>query len=119
MTDELQNARPIDYILLLFKRRWRFRVTGASMSPTLESGDELIVDARAFRKRPPRVGDIVVARHPFRADVKVVKRVTAVTETNHFFLQGDNPSPLESSDSRSFGPLPISHILGRVTHRFP
>ncbi len=119
MLDELQTARPIDYILLLLKRRWRFRVTGASMSPTLESGDELIIDPRAYRKEPPCVEDIVVARHPFRSDVKMVKRVTAVTENGRFHLQGDNPSSLESSDSRSFGPLPISHILGRVTHRIP
>ncbi len=78
-----------------------------------------MVDPRAYRKQPPRVGDIVIVRHPFRSDVKMVKRVTAVTENNRFHLQGDNPSSLESSDSRSFGPLPNSHILGRVTHRIP
>ncbi|KAA3661409.1 MAG: nickel-type superoxide dismutase maturation protease [Chloroflexi bacterium] len=89
------------------------------MSPTLQSGNWLIVDPGAYQNKPPHVGDLVVARHPFRSDVKMVKRITAVTPNNHFHLQGDNPSALESSDSRSFGLLPITHILGRVTHRIP
>jgi nickel-type superoxide dismutase maturation protease len=117
MQGELKSARPLDYILLLFKRRWRFRVTGASMSPTLESGEWLIVDPGAYQTDRPQVGDVVIARHPFQSDLKIVKRVTAVTTNSHFHLQGDNPSSLESSDSRAFGPLPISHILGKVTHR--
>lgn len=58
-----------------------------------------------------------MARHPFQSDLQMVKRVTAVTLNNHFHLQGDNPDTLKSSDSRSFGTLPISHILGKVTHR--
>ena len=119
MNDELKTARLLDYILLLFKRRWRFRVTGASMSPTLEHGDWLIVDPGAYQNEPPQVGDVVVAQHPFQSDVKIVKRITAVIDPNKYHLQGDNPSSLESSDSRTFGPLPISHIQGQVTRRIP
>ncbi|MCA9922718.1 MAG: nickel-type superoxide dismutase maturation protease [Anaerolineales bacterium] len=119
MTNELQTARLLDYILLPLKRRRRFRVTGASMLPTLRDGEIVLLDPNAYRRQPPRVGDIVVAKHPFEMDVKLIKRITAVTEDGRFHLQGDNPSALASTDSRSFGPVPQSTILGRLTSRFP
>lgn len=39
-----------------------------------------------------------------------------VVPSDHVWLQGDNPS--DSRDSRSFGPVPRSHVLGRVVCRF-
>jgi len=86
------------------------------MVPLLNPGDEILIDPRAFRHTPPRLGDIVVARHPFRTDLTLVKRVAAVREDGQCRLEGDNPS--ESTDSRSFGFVPAKHILGRVTSRF-
>jgi nickel-type superoxide dismutase maturation protease len=86
------------------------------MAPLLEAGDEVLVDPRAYRRRPPCPGDIVVARHPHRSDLRLVKRVTSVLEGGQCFLEGDNP--MESTDSHGLGPFPRERILGRVTSRF-
>jgi len=86
------------------------------MIPVLKPGDEVLVDPRAYRRALPRPGDIVVARHPYRTDAHVVKRVSSVSENGECALRGDNAS--ESTDSRSFGHVSAGHILGRVTGRF-
>ena len=86
------------------------------MSPLLEPGEEVLVDLRAYRRQLPRPGDIVVARHPYQQDLRIIKRVVMVTDDGRCRLKGDNV--VESTDSRSFGMVPPSQILGRVTSRF-
>lgn len=87
---------------------WReiFLIEGNSMLPTLKSGDRVFIN----RSAKPEVGDIVLARHPFKQNVKIIKRFTELTPENAFFLVGDNCS--ESTDSRSFGAIPAEDILG-------
>jgi nickel-type superoxide dismutase maturation protease len=85
------------------------------MVPLLEPGDEVLVDPQAYRKDSPHPGDIVVARHPYRTDVRLIKRVAEVLADGRCVLQGDNPD--ESSDSRVFGAIPPGRIVGRVTSR--
>jgi nickel-type superoxide dismutase maturation protease len=114
--DELKGSNLRELLLWLLRLRRRYRVTGASMSPLLQAGEEILANPRAYRRVPPRPGDLVVARHPYRTDLLLIKRVAAVLENGHCLLEGD--SRLESSDSRSFGPLPPEQILGRVTSRF-
>ena len=53
------------------------RVSSVSMSPTLEAGDQVIVDKVSLRWNPPTVGDLVVFRDP-QHDQLVVKRVVAL-----------------------------------------
>jgi nickel-type superoxide dismutase maturation protease len=86
------------------------------MATLLEPGDEVLVDPRAYRQKPPRPGDLVVARHPYRTDLLLIKRVARVLENGYCALEGDNPA--ESTDSRAFGSLSPERILGRVTSRF-
>ncbi len=116
VSDQLEDSNLQELLLWLLRLRRRFRVTGASMVPLLEPGDEVLVDTRAYRKTPPRPGDIVVARHPYRTDLLLIKRVAQVLDNGYCALKGDNPS--ESTDSRTFGSLPPERILGRVTSRF-
>ena len=87
------------------------------MSPLLMPGDEVLINPGAFRQDLPCVGDIVVARHPYITDQKIVKRIVAITEDGRCHLQGENSDSLESSDSRSFGAVPPKLLLGRVTSR--
>ncbi len=87
------------------------------MAPLLQPGQQVLLHPGAYRRRPPRVGDIVVARHPLQPELKLVKRVVAVLDDGRVALRGDNAGA--SSDSRAFGPLPPAHILGRVSSRFP
>ncbi|GBC83923.1 hypothetical protein HRbin11_00341 [bacterium HR11] len=100
-----------------FRWRWRiYRVRGASMYPTLEDGDWVFVDGGAYRRAPPRPGDVVVVRHPFYEGRFIVKRVRAVLETGDLFLEGD--APYDSTDSHALGPVPVSQVVGRVVRRW-
>lgn len=87
------------------------------MVPTLSAGDEVMVDYRAYGHTQPIAGDIVIARNPSRPEERIVKRITAVTPDGRFQLQGDNPDPTQSTDSRQYGPVPRHYILGKVTSR--
>ncbi|MBC6420511.1 MAG: nickel-type superoxide dismutase maturation protease [Hormoscilla sp. SP5CHS1] len=86
------------------------------MLPLLLPSDEVLVNPRAYRSRLPRPGEIVVACHPARPALRLIKRVAAVSGDRYCQLIGDNPA--QSTDSRSFGAVSIDHILGRVTSVF-
>ena len=90
----------------------RIRISGHSMYPAYRDGDVVEVDEHAYDVAPPSEGDVVVALHPFKADVHIVKRVRSVEPDGRLFLVGD--SPLESSDSRGFGALDPARIVGKV-----
>ncbi len=100
----------------LLRRRRRFKIVGDSMRPLLVPGDEVLVDRAAYRRAIPGVGDIVVARHPYRSDVHIVKRILSVDPDGACVLRGDNPD--ESTDSRSFGAVECGLLVGRVTAKF-
>jgi nickel-type superoxide dismutase maturation protease len=84
------------------------------MSPTLKDGDTVIVNLRAYRTSFPAIGDVVFSRHPFKSDVKFVKRIFAPAANNSFDLRGDNNDFLASTDSRSLGNVPAGLIYGQV-----
>lgn len=90
-----------------------FRVRGSSMEPTIRDGDVVDVDPEAYADAPPQPGDVILARHPFVRDLRIVKRVARVVPEG-LVLRGDNPDPLQTTDSRSYGPLPLERVLGRV-----
>lgn len=94
----------------------RFVVRGDSMEPTLIDGDEVLVSPRAYRRRPPRVGDVVLYQHPLQGDVTAIKRV-AELRPEGLWLLGDRPD--SSTDSRSYGAVPLRHLRGRVLLRLP
>ena len=114
MREELAVASKL--LLLILRKRHRLRVTGSSMTPLLEPGEEILFDPKAYRHSLPQIGDIVVAQHPYQAK-QIVKRVAVVLEDGSCFLQGDNSNA--STDSRSYGFIPLAKILGRVTCKFP
>lgn len=85
-------------------------------------------DALNHVRSPLSVGDVVVTQHPSRPGT-VCKRVTGlpgdeilqaggrmvVVPDGHVWLEGDNPA--NSSDSRTYGALPIALVQGRVLAR--
>jgi nickel-type superoxide dismutase maturation protease len=85
------------------------RVTGPSMSPTVRSGDRLLV--RRVAAADVRPGDVVLARFPTRPDLLVVKRVRRAVDGGHW-VEGDNP--FVTDDSRAFG---AAVVVGRVVGR--
>jgi nickel-type superoxide dismutase maturation protease len=88
-------------------RPFRVEISGESMRPTLEPGDWCI----AVRNGRVRPGHVVVLQRPDRPDLEVVKRVDHA-EGAGWFVVGENPAA--STDSRQFGPVEHSAILGSV-----
>lgn len=142
MAWQLRHQHWGDLLLFLLRRRQRFRVTGTSMLPLLEPGEEVLlqpvqrsvvdtadqhplgIGQQGSSKHQSLIpalepGDLVIARHPFRPDLRLIKRVIAVRDDDTYLLMGDNPEAGASTDSRSFGAVPPSHILGKVICRFP
>lgn len=117
MSKSLKNSSLLDLLLWLLGLRSRFRVTGNSMLPLLQPGEEILIHPRAYRHQCPLPGDLVVVSHPSRPELRLVKRVVQVKEDGDCFLMGENTS--ESTDSRSFGWVSSDHLLGKVISRFP
>lgn len=88
-----------------------FVVEGDSMLPSLLPGDCLLVRIGAT----VRVGDVVVARHP-RSDLLLVKRAARRVEGGWWLLSDNADVGLD--DSRAFGGVPDSAVLGRVWFRY-
>ena len=104
-----------EWLLWLLRRRQRFRITGDSMRPTLHAGDIVLGDRRAYRLRAPQPGEIVVALHPQRPNLWIIKRLAEQTETGGYLLASDNPDA--GTDSRTFGPAAREQIVARVTSK--
>lgn len=85
----------------------RVVVEGSSMAPTLVAGDRLLV----VRSRRVEVGQVVAVRDPWDHGRVLVKRIAAINDGD-LVLRGDNQSA--STDSRRFGPVPRSAVVGRV-----
>ena len=95
---------------------------GRSMLPTLKPGSLLVVNKAAFGFRipgagiylfhwsAPKPGDLLVFYTPLGE--RAVKRCHSIHDDGTLFVRGDND--LESFDSRSYGLVPMDHILGKV-----
>jgi signal peptidase I len=139
-----------------------FLVSGASMAPSFENGNYLLVDELTYRFRPPERGEVVVFRYPNDESTYFIKRIvglpgdrivikdgvvtvvspahpegerltepylaagmtTAVRRQDEanvtlgpgeYFVLGDNRS--YSFDSRDWGPLKTTEIIGLVRLR--
>jgi nickel-type superoxide dismutase maturation protease len=90
----------------------RVKVTERSMEPALRPGDWLL----ALRTRRIRPGQIVLARHPERPDMLLVKRAAGRVDGG-WWLASDNPAA-GAVDSARFGAVPGPLIEGRVLGRY-
>jgi signal peptidase I len=120
------------------------RVQGHSMDPTYSNGQWLLVRRMNWPSPPLRVGDVVVfrlnddllvkriaalggqavpsqestvvvhrsLRRPGTWEEKVVAEDPGRVPKGQMYVLGDNP-PV-SDDSRSFGPVPVSALVGLV-----
>ena len=109
---------------------WRVAVAERSMEPALMRGDWLLAwrgiasrsrDASGTSTDPRqrvrvRPGQLVVARHPNRPGMLLVKRA-AWRESGGWWLTADNPG-VGGVDSFRFGPVPADLIEARVLVRY-
>jgi len=109
--NEIPEAGFIEKLLLALRLRTLYRIEGDSMDPVLKDGERVIVDERS----EVGIGDIVIASHPFKSGLELAKRITAVDANGKYFLVGDNSD--ESTDSRTFGPVSLKYIKGKITAR--
>jgi nickel-type superoxide dismutase maturation protease len=91
----------------------RVAVAEHSMVPALRHGDWLL----ALRCRLVRPGQIVLAEHPSRPGFLLVKRAVR-REAGGWWLASDFPDAPGARDSRHFGPVPDSAVVGPVLLRY-
>ncbi|XP_007026730.2 PREDICTED: mitochondrial inner membrane protease subunit 2 [Theobroma cacao] len=112
-------------------------VRGGSMSPTFNpktntlfgslSDDYVLVEKFCLQKYKFSHGDVVVFSSPYDHKEKHVKRIIGLpgdwvgthydvvkVPEGHCWVEGDNSA--SSMDSRSFGPVPLGLVNGRVVH---
>ena len=107
----MREAGSFDRLLFLMRLRKAVRVNGDSMTPTLDDGDVVLVE----RNADTNIGDVVLAQHPYKQSVTMLKRIAAIDENGRFELRGDNAS--DSTDSRTFGSVSIEYIKGKAVCR--
>ena len=81
------------------------------MSPTVRSGDRLLV-RRVGPAGTVAPGEVVLARFPSRPELLVVKRVRRLLPGGGCWVEGDNE--FVADDSRAFG---AAVAVGRVVAR--
>ena len=92
-----------------------FKIKDRSMEPTLKSGDYTLVNRLAYIFKKPSKGDVIVLRHPMEKDRFLIKRITMITNSDEYYVIGDNRD--YSQDSRHFGPIDKSLIVGKLLMR--
>ena len=93
----------------------RVEVAGDSMLPAIAPGDRLVV--LRHPRWPWRIGQLAALHDPRRPGdaTLLVKRVTAVSDDG-VEVRGDNEAA--STDSRTFGPVSRSDLVGPVLYRY-
>ncbi|KMT16608.1 hypothetical protein BVRB_3g048940 [Beta vulgaris subsp. vulgaris] len=126
------------------KMTYLYRSEGQEMAPTIPGKHETLLirhlpspDAE-FRLQINQVsvGDVVLLKNPLNSDNFLVRRLAAlggyemastdekdepfVLDDYHCWVLSDNKKLKieEAYDSRTFGPVPIMDIMGRVIYRF-
>ena len=85
------------------------------MLPTLRPGEDvLVVPINPTVGVSP--GDIVVFFHPQQPTLRLIKRVSEIFYDGGCYVLSDNAE--EGSDSRAFGVVDKSLLIGLVTSRF-
>lgn len=88
----------------------KFKVYGNSMYPTLKEGQAVLT----FNWGKFKAGDMVVVQSAkLKVQSAMIKRVQKIID-NKVYLVGDNKD--ESTDSRHFGPINKSQIIGKVIY---
>lgn len=91
-----------------------FQVKGESMRPFCKQGDFVLAESMSYLFFRPKVGHLVVARHPQKPGMLLLKRIVREKE-GRYWVEGDNAE--KSTDSRHFGWVGKENIRGKVVRR--
>lgn len=97
-----------------FSPVFRYTVKGKSMYPEYRQGDWVLVNRLAYFFSSPEPGDDVVFHHPVKDDMKLIKRIDRVSGSR-CYVRGCNDD--FSTDSRDFGPVDQSDIVGKIVYK--
>ena len=91
------------------------KVTGKSLWPEYQEGDYVVLTTIPFFFKSLKGGDVVVFRHPDYGEL--IKKIEHInTEQGTITVIGSLPS---SIDSRQFGPINKSDLIGKVLWHVP
>ena len=82
--------------------------TGARKVAVIGAGNVGATCAFVLAER--NVGQVVLLDHPFRPNLRIIKRIQSI-EDGQLFLVGDNPDPNTSEDSHNFGEISSSLVI--------
>ena len=85
------------------------------MEPLCKEGDFVLLDGLFYLVYRPRVGDVVILRHPAGQNRLLLKYITQEKESEYgqlYWVEGLNKE--ESSDSRNFGWIRRHAIIGKA-----
>lgn len=96
------------------------------MEPTIYSDDILMTEHLTPRYSRLSKGDVIIAKCPSDPKIFICKRIAGlpgdkistgimsseIVPKGHLWLEGDNRN--NSSDSRTYGPIPIGLVRGRA-----
>ena len=88
-------------------------VKGDSMWPTLSAGST--VRFERVEAKSLEVGQVVLLDHPFRPDLRIIKRIQSIDQTQ-IFVVCDNRDPTASEDSHDFGKVSASLVLAVLSN---
>lgn len=107
----LEKAGFSEYLLWFLGLRKRFKVEGPSMLPLLKPGSTILMKP-VKSKKVLKEKMIVIAKHPFNPEKKLIKQIAEIRKDGRLSVIGLNPS--NSLDSRSFGVIQPNLVLGVV-----
>lgn len=91
----------------------KFKISGHSMEPAIENGQEILVSSLPFLFSKPKTGDMIAFSFARPGLTKLaVKRIKKING-NKYLIEGDN-----KSDSKKFGWIERKNIIGKVVYIF-
>ncbi|OHA46431.1 MAG: hypothetical protein A3A80_03505 [Candidatus Terrybacteria bacterium RIFCSPLOWO2_01_FULL_44_24] len=84
------------------------------MAPAFLKGERLVISFLPYFFGGPKIGDVVVLRHPQQKNLLLLKRINDIKD-NKYTVIGDN---LNGTDSRTFGLIDRKNIVGKFVAKY-